>query len=535
MSKMDDVKGKLKGFVKKINKPFASTTRFKGEGHLLGSAQDSSSSFGGSSSVNDAGKKQGKARSGEPKQQEGDWRRLQQEKWERERGDGPRSGPGRPQRSKASSKVSRDRQTDSRISNGSDDARLSEALQAQKLGHELSTGTGVDGSQSTTGFDPFRSHIGSVSSDKKAGNLQMFQCPVCQTWFKSEEEVATHLDDCLKSVSTTPPENRTQTTTEDTIGAKNYEEQSRVTLGIFLSGGPPNATIDVIIRIMRNIVNSPESDKFRRIRMGNPKIHDTVGMALGGVELLEAVGFELQTEEDEIWAVMEPPSGDQIRAIEMVYAELERHTSGPIVPGLSKEDQVSRESTIVHRNVDRQLRVFHAASENLAAKMELPDSFFELSAAELRQEAGARRKKAEDSQLLIPKSSREKMAAARKRRYKAAIIRIQFPDGVILQGMFLPREPTSAIHEFVSSSLRDPGNRFDLVVPGQSKSQIIPAYANGGTKIPTLEEADLVPAALLKFQYSEAEALTFTGLRTDLLAAIEPLSSITLPLLVTRF
>lgn len=91
--------------------------------------------------------------------------------------------------------------------------------------------------------------------------------------------------------------------------------------------------------------------------------------------------------------------------------------------------------------------MFYAAPENLAAKMELPDSFFQLSAAEMRQEAAARKKKLEDSQLLISKGSREKMAAANKRRYKAAIIRIQFPDGVVLQGMFLPWEPTAAIYE----------------------------------------------------------------------------------------
>ena len=76
--------------------------------------------------------------------------------------------------------------------------------------------------------------------------------------------------------------------------------------------------------------------------------------------------------------------------------------------------------------------------------MNLPDSFYNLSAAELRQEAATRKKKLEDSQLLVSRISRER---ANKRKYKAAIIRIQFPDGVVLQGMFLPWEQTSAIYE----------------------------------------------------------------------------------------
>ena len=58
-----------------------------------------------------------------------------------------------------------------------------------------------------------------------------------------------------------------------------------------------------------------------------------------------------------------------------------------------------------------------------------------------------RRKKLADSQLLIPKSYREKQAQAAKKRYKRTLIRIQLPDGVLLQGEFLPWEPTSALYE----------------------------------------------------------------------------------------
>lgn len=100
--------------------------------------------------------------------------------------------------------------------------------------------------------------------------------------------------------------------------------------------------------------------------------------------------------------------------------------------------------------VHLQVRVFYPVSENSAARMDIPDSFYNLSAAELRQEAASRRKRLEDSQLLVSRVSREK---ASKRKYKAAIIRIQFPDGVVLQGTFLPWEPTSAIYEVSVLSL----------------------------------------------------------------------------------
>lgn len=91
--------------------------------------------------------------------------------------------------------------------------------------------------------------------------------------------------------------------------------------------------------------------------------------------------------------------------------------------------------------------MFFSVPESVAAKIDLPDSFYNLSAQELKREADLRRKKLEESQLLIPKSYKEKQAQLARRRYKATVIRIQFPDGVVLQGVFLPWEPTTALYE----------------------------------------------------------------------------------------
>lgn len=63
-----------------------------------------------------------------------------------------------------------------------------------------------------------------------------------------------------------------------------------------------------------------------------------------------------------------------------------------------------------------------------------------------------KRKKIAESQLLIPKSYKEKQAKAARKRYKKTVIRVQFPDGVVLQGVFSPSEPTSALYEVSSCS-----------------------------------------------------------------------------------
>lgn len=65
----------------------------------------------------------------------------------------------------------------------------------------------------------------------------------------------------------------------------------------------------------------------------------------------------------------------------------------------------------------------------------------------MKREADLRKKKLAESQLLIPKSYKEKQAKAARRRYRRTIIRIQFPDGVVLEGVFAPWETTSALYE----------------------------------------------------------------------------------------
>lgn len=90
--------------------------------------------------------------------------------------------------------------------------------------------------------------------------------------------------------------------------------------------------------------------------------------------------------------------------------------------------------------------MFFSVPESEASKIDLPDSFYSLSTSELKREVDLRKKRLEDSQLLVPKSYREKQAMAR-RKYKRAVVRVQFPDGVLLQGVFLPWESTTVLYE----------------------------------------------------------------------------------------
>lgn len=96
--------------------------------------------------------------------------------------------------------------------------------------------------------------------------------------------------------------------------------------------------------------------------------------------------------------------------------------------------------------------MFFSVPESVASKIEVPDSFYNLSAEELKREAESRRKKLEESKLLIPKSYREKQAKAARRKYNRTVVRIQFPDGVVLQAIFSPFEPTGSLYEVSPST-----------------------------------------------------------------------------------
>lgn len=62
---------------------------------------------------------------------------------------------------------------------------------------------------------------------------------------------------------------------------------------------------------------------------------------------------------------------------------------------------------------------------------------------------------------------REELRAIQK--YKFALIRVRFPDGVYLQGTFSVYEKLSQVYDFVQSCLKDEETPFKLLTPIGSK------------------------------------------------------------------
>lgn len=110
------------------------------------------------------------------------------------------------------------------------------------------------------------------------------------------------------------------------------EERGR----LYLSGKPPESSVGILIKLLRNVAREPDDVKFRRIRMANPKIREAVGEVAGGLEL---IGFELREENGEMWMVMEVPREEGLGLISKAVALLEPEKIG--VQGKRMEDVAS--------------------------------------------------------------------------------------------------------------------------------------------------------------------------------------------------
>ncbi|XP_008803481.1 plant UBX domain-containing protein 2 isoform X2 [Phoenix dactylifera] len=375
---MEDVKDKMKGLMKKVNKPFSSSpsSKFKGQGRVLGSSSDSDSAAASSPSSSAASAAASRLLPIRP----------------------PPTSRSLPKPSPKS----------------------------------VPKPSEPNPSTEFNPFDPLVSSGRHLVNGFTQSSVNSFECPVCARSFPSEADVAAHIDACLTQDAATAP-----------LGNGVVAEH----VSTFLSAVSADGAVEVVLKLLRNVVREPENEKFRRIRMGNPKIKEAVGEVKGGVELLECLGFELGEEGGEVWATMHVPSEEQLAVVRDAVSFLESWKSEDSNPTSAETLGTVVESSDRQKKIDRQVRVFFPVPENVAARIDLPDSFYNLSSQELKREAELRKKKISESQLLIPKSYREKQAVTARKKYKRTVIRIQFPDGVVLQGVFLPWEPTTALYE----------------------------------------------------------------------------------------
>lgn len=202
-------------------------------------------------------------------------------------------------------------------------------------------------------FTPFQALVSSGKrTDDSIRFAGTYECPICTRSFGSEEQVTAHVDTCL-------PDNAGQEP-EENIGLNDdRRDDMQLAVAVYLSGSPSDGSVEIITKLFGNLCREPENEKFRRVRMSNPKIKEAVGEVNGGLELLRCVGFNLGEEEGEVWATMPKPEKEQVSLIKQA-TEILAKRNGLKVKGddmkVESPSNVDVQRTVAEpKKIDRQV------------------------------------------------------------------------------------------------------------------------------------------------------------------------------------
>uniref|UniRef100_A0A8C3J251 UBX domain-containing protein 6 n=1 Tax=Calidris pygmaea TaxID=425635 RepID=A0A8C3J251_9CHAR len=231
--------------------------------------------------------------------------------------------------------------------------------------------------------------------------------------------------------------------------------------------------LETMAKYLDNIYLHPEEEKYRKIKLQNKVFQERISCLEGIHRFFQAIGFETKT----------LPVPGQETPEEYYVLKEEMLTKLEDLKDY-KEQLLSSEP--VRAQLDRQLCVFKPSPQ--AARFELPNDFYNLTAEEIKREQRLRTEAVEKASMLRTRAMREKEEQREMRKYNYTLVRVRFPDGYILQGTFYARESVSALYSFVREALRDDWLPFELLGPG-------------GVKLTdenlAFNECGLVPSALL--------------------------------------
>ncbi|KAL4707690.1 hypothetical protein ACJJTC_014871 [Scirpophaga incertulas] len=185
-------------------------------------------------------------------------------------------------------------------------------------------------------------------------------------------------------------------------------------------------------------------------------------------------------------------------------------------PGISLNDFTTSTIIETQENLERRLNIeeeviflgsqkaiaFTQPEDSFTELEDLPDDFYELSIDEVRKlyhDLQQNRIQLENTPLLTAtkKEENEKQMLQQKQNlYKNVVVRIQFPDQIILQGVFTPGNKIQDVIDFVKLHLKDPEKPFHIfTIP--LKETLDPNM--------TLQQAKFVPCIHMHFKWLEVD------------------------------
>ncbi|NXD17166.1 UBXN6 protein, partial [Nothocercus nigrocapillus] len=276
--------------------------------------------------------------------------------------------------------------------------------------------------------------------------------------------------------------------------------------------------VETMARYLDNIYLHPEEEKYRKIKLQNKVFQERISCLEGIHKFFQAIGFETKT-------LPVPEQGKEIPQTTEEYYVLKEEMLTRLEDLKDYKEQLLS-SEPVRAQLDRQLSVFKPSPA--AARFELPNDFYNLTAEEIKREQRLRSEAVEKASMLRTRAMRERDEQREMRKYNYTLLRVRFPDGYILQGKdlrtFYARESVSVLYSFVREALVNDWLPFELLGPG-------------GVKLTdenlAFNECGLVPSSLLTLVWDASvmadiqaagEEQPASPLKPELLSRVQTLS-----------
>ena len=244
------------------------------------------------------------------------------------------------------------------------------------------------------------------------------------------------------------------------------------------------AGVNILCKYLQNVIDHPSEEKYLKIRKTNKVFQEKVACLLGVEEfLVSGCGFALAEMSAEV-------NGETSQHPFFVMRESTAQNTEQILVA----KQMLTEAEPLEIVVDRNVKVFKPSAG--AAHFDVPPSFYEVSTQDVRQKQGEMATEVEKSKQLRTKVMREADSGP-KRIYKYCIIRVRFPDGVLLQGTFPASDKLIDVRQFVQEHLVMDWIPFTLV------DSIGRPYSDEASSLAKLK---LTPGTLMNFSVESSIA-----------------------------
>eukprot|EP00794_Sanderia_malayensis_P019234 gene19234-21162_t len=362
-------------------------------------------------------------------------------------------------------------------------ATASNTVDIQSLKREVKGEMSIENRRSSSSSSASsRNNASSYSGSESAGgdeqvmiensrhlNYVLFSCPMCPTCLP-ENEIKGHIEECLAREIEAEP---------GMIAAS--------MIHTFNSRDKVKPCVHTLNKYLDNIIKDPSEEKYRKIKQSNKVFKERVAGLKGVKELLVlAIGFV---------DVKLPVPGNDSQQEEDFYVLSEGLAQDAEKLAIIKE--YLNEAEPLKATLDRNVRVLEPASGSTTGYM--PDEFYDISNVELKMEQMTRSESVEKGKQLMTKAMREAMArpSSAKRIYRFTLIRVRFPDGIMLEGTFYSKDKLSDVENFVKESLVLDWLPFDLLdASGKKLCQ----------SDNSLQSLGLSPAAVVNFRWDPSLA-----------------------------